>query len=141
MAEGPSGDVERIYALLEILKKGQGLRFIETDSTWEVSFHGDASFRHANRISKFREFLTTQLQEDVKVAGARPGSVVIEYAMERGSPSASTRSKALLQQRPLLMVIAMELGIKSIKYGHDVIEFEHTGLEVVSLPPPVGKRE
>lgn len=136
MDQAPSGDVERIYALLDLLKQGQGMRFIESNEGWEVSFHGDASLRHANRISRFREFLASQLLEDVKVAGARIGSVVIEYAIEARSPSSSARSRTLLQRRELLTTVARELGIRSIAYGGEVLEFEGTGVEVMALAGP-----
>jgi hypothetical protein len=120
-----TGDVPRIYELLEQLKLGHEVQFFKTiDMPWTVVFKGDPSLRHANRISIFKEFLSDLMSTDLRVAAGQAGSVAVLLTAENRSIDFEVRSLELIKNKLLFENIAHVLGIEKITFSNSSSSLE-----------------
>lgn len=122
-----STEAERIFELLSKLKKEEVYTFRDGggagDDVWSVNFSGTPSFRHANRIGIFRDFLGALLPGHLETIAGRPGSVVVDFAPEDDTQEYCAASKRLAGDKGAFLDIAALLGITSLSFNGVNLEF------------------
>ena len=113
--------------LIVALKEQRSVRYLENvddSALWKVSFRGEPSFRHVNRISMFRDFLDSLLPGGLETAGGERGSVVVMFAANDVEPAAFDKASIdLSKSRDKFLEAAQFLGISSLEYGKQKLEF------------------
>lgn len=120
-------EVARVFELLSQLKARQPVEFDNRnapESRWRVNFTGTPSFRHANRIGIFRDFLDGLLPGSMETVGGELGSVVVHFAPQEDVDDAYiTSSKQLATEIDNFTEIAGFLGISSLEFGDEKLVF------------------
>jgi hypothetical protein len=96
---------------------------VDLSATWKVSFRGEPSFRHVNRIAMFRDYLDALLPGDLETVGAERGSVVVLFAQHEVSDVFVHESKELIRHSDKFESIAAFLGISELRFDGATLKF------------------
>jgi hypothetical protein len=97
---------------------------VDLSATWKVSFRGEPSFRHVNRIAMFREYLDALLPGDLEAVGAERGSVVVLFGQHEVSDVFVHESKELIRHSDKFESIAAFLGISELRFDGCALKFD-----------------
>jgi hypothetical protein len=121
-----ASDVARIYRLIEILKDGNQVKFVDdVSSSWQVVFRGSPSLSHANKIYQFKDYLSDAIHTDLRIVGAKSGSVEVFFASDELEDTENNKSlisdffKLSSTQKEELLT---EFWIEKISFGNNSIE-------------------
>lgn len=127
MSDNFKPEVDRVHDLIVALKEQRSVRYldnVEGRNLWKVSFRGEPSFRHINRISMFRDFLDSLLPGGLVTAGGERGSVVVMFAPHDVAPDDFEKASLDLSESPdVFREVAQFLGISSLEYGGHKLDF------------------
>ncbi len=125
--ESQKSEVDRLLNLIAGLKKNIPVLFsAEADQAkvWRVSFRGEPSYRHMNRICMFRDFLDSLLPGGLETVGGECGSVVVMFGpQDVDLAEFSQASIELLGQQGQFNEVAQMLGISYLEYSGKRLEF------------------
>ena len=124
---GETSEVERIFKLIDRLKSNKSVTFAgsHVDRTiWRVSFKGEPSFRHVNRIGMFRDYLGSLLPGSLETVGGERGSVVVLFATRDSIADgfAQTSGSPILEKSDFVEIAGL-LGVSSLEFGDSKLEF------------------
>lgn len=115
-----------IFELISQLKDNHDVRLagdVDAAAVWKVSFIGEPSFRHVNRIAMFRDYLDALLPGDLQPVGAERGSVVVLFSQREASDAFVDRSNDLIRHADRFDTIAGFLGVSEVSFGSEVLKF------------------
>lgn len=117
----------RIFELIDKLRGHQPVEFrsdLPSSCLWRVTFRGEPSFRHVNRIGMFREFLDDLLPGELETVGGELGSVVVVFGPHQAADAEFiARSNSLVEDRSKFEKVSEFLGINSLEYDGKKLSF------------------
>jgi hypothetical protein len=119
-------DATRIFALIDHLKDRQDVEFFKSiRHPWKVTFRGEPSLRHANRIALFREFLADKVGAQLLVAAGQQGSVAVSFTLADSDEAHYLELSSRIVHHPdVFRDIAQRLGITAIEFDGKRVEIK-----------------